>query len=103
MSNLEVFPHAQLPMHNYPGTKPVAEPEVASQIASRTNVCGKTTMTTATHRPGSQLEISLQSPKDAVLSDDEDSVHGYVTDTVSIPDQETLNKDNEELVIDSIK
>ena len=89
-------------MHHYTGTKPVAEPEVASQIASRTDACGKTAMTTATHRPSSQLEISLQSPKDAVLSDG-DSVHSYVTDTVSIPDQETLNKGIEELVIDSIK
>ena len=86
------------------GMKPVVEPEVASQIASGTNVCGKTAMTTATHRPGSQLEITLQSPKDTVLSDaSEDSVHSYVTDTVSIHDQETLNKGIEELVTDSIK
>ena len=54
----------------------------------------------ATHRPGSQLQISLQSSKDAVLSDDEDSVRSYdVTDTVSIPDQETLNKGTEEQLV----
>ena len=57
-------------------------------------------MTTVTHGPSSQFEISSQSPKDAVLSD-EDSVHSYVTDTVSIPDQETLNEGIEELVIAS--
>ena len=59
-------------------------------------------MTTATHRPGSQLEIRLQSPKDTVLSDGKDSVHSCdVTDmTLSIPDQETLDKDIEELVCD---
>ena len=90
-------------MHNNTGTKPAAEPELVSQIASRTDICGKTAMTTATHRHGSQLEISLQPPKDAVLIEDEDSVHSYVTDRVSIPDQETLNKGIEELVVDSIK
>ena len=75
-------------------TKPVAESEVASQIANGTNVGGKTAMTTATYRHGSQLEISLQSPKDAVLSDAEESTHSFdATDTVSIPDQETLDKD----------
>ena len=58
-------------------------------------------MTTATYRHGSQLEISLQSPKDAVLSDAEESVHSCdATDTVSIPDQETLDKDIAELVRD---
>ena len=102
------------PMHKYSRTnvksgsistctimKPVAEPEVAGQIASGTNVCGKTAMTTATYRHGSQLEVSLQSPKDAVLSDAEESVHSCdVTDTVSIPDQETLDKDIAELVRD---
>ena len=42
-------------------TKPLADPEVASQIASGTNVCGKTAMTTVTYRHGAQPEISLQS------------------------------------------
>ena len=58
-------------------------------------------MTTVAHTLGSQLEISLQLPRDAVLSDGEDSVHSWNgTDTVSIPDQKTLNKDIEELVRD---
>ena len=79
-----------------PITKPVAVPEVASQIASGTNVCGKTAMTTATHRFGSQFEISLESPEAAVLSDGEDSVCSCdITDTVSIPDKETLDKNIE--------
>ena len=58
-------------------------------------------MTAAGHTLGSQLEISLQLPRDAVLGGGEDSVHSWDgTDTVSIPDQKTLDKDIEELVRD---